>query len=140
MKYSQYIWLPALLLTMVACDEQQVVNDLTPTREEAFAEDVRMESQDYIFIPASFSPDNDGEDDVFAPVILPGYKEFVEVETFKIYNRWGELVYDNDNPKIGWDGTTEGAENSVGVYLYSIGITTPDGTARTFHGNVTLLR
>ncbi len=67
-----------------------------------------------IFIPNTFTPDgNEFNNDFNAKFAL----EVIEWE-FKIYNRWGELVYTTSNPQYGWDGTFNGKLVQEGVYAY----------------------
>ena len=69
------------------------------------------------FLPNVFSPDGDGINDFFTP-ILP-YK-FVDSIEFVIYNRWGKEVYRTSDPDLGWDGNDQetGLPVSEGVYFY----------------------
>jgi gliding motility-associated-like protein len=92
-----------------------------------------------LFIPTAFSPNNDGVNDYFFP---QGDK--IIVESFHIYNRWGELVFTGSEQNPMWDGTIGGAEplaNStylwVVVYVVREGDITVRGVAK---GDVILLR
>ncbi len=69
------------------------------------------------FLPNVFSPDGDGINDKFHP-ILP-YK-FIDSIEFIIYNRWGNQVFRTDDPMINWDGTDQESGQPVtdGVYYY----------------------
>ncbi|MEY3238209.1 MAG: hypothetical protein RI883_2310 [Bacteroidota bacterium] len=67
-----------------------------------------------IYIPNTFTPDgNEFNNDFNAKFAL----EVLEWE-FKIYNRWGELVYTTTDPQYGWDGTFNGKLVQEGVYAY----------------------
>ena len=59
---------------------------------------------------------------------------------FKIYNNWGELIYISENPSGGWDGTKNGIQQPIGVYVYMLYAVTEDGKEYNLHGDVTLLR
>ena len=65
-----------------------------------------------LHVPTAFSPNGDGRNDVFFPI---GYQ--AEIENMKIYNRWGELLFDGVTP---WDGTYQGEPVPAGNYLYVI--------------------
>lgn len=69
-------------------------------------------------LPNVFTPNGDGSNDLFVP--FPGWR-FVEKIDMKIYNRWGNLVKETQNPAINWDGTDQvsGKDLNDGVYLYS---------------------
>jgi len=80
-----------------------------------------------VFIPNTITPNNDGLNDVFAPVTY-GIKTY----TICIYNRWGELIYNGNSP---WK-----AENcSQGVYAFVISLKTSDGQMIYKNGTVNLL-
>jgi gliding motility-associated-like protein len=59
----------------------------------------------------------------------------------KIYNRWGELLFESSDPSMGWDGTYLGNALDAGAYTYVIRfITTEDARFRTFSGIVFLMK
>ena len=88
-------------------------------------------------IPAAFSPNNDGLNDVFR-VCAAKYQRLVE---FAVFNRWGQKIYDNTTDiSKGWDGTFNGVPQDIGVYNYMVIIAKPDGTNKTYNGSVTLIR
>jgi gliding motility-associated-like protein len=67
-----------------------------------------------IFVPSAFTPNNDGLNDYLKPIPV-GIKEF---RYFRIYNRWGQLIFDlRSNPK-GWDGIFKGAAQSSQVVVW----------------------
>ncbi len=86
----------------------------------------------------AFSPNNDGANDYFHPLIM-GAVANVE---FRIYNRWGQLVFESsDGYGAGWDGTYKGMPQELGVYVYEFKCTgLKTGTPFNFKGNTTLLR
>ncbi len=59
---------------------------------------------------------------------------------FRIYNRWGNLVYESSDIEAGWDGTYNGKPQPFGVYIYDIEAKTSTGKPYKVHGNVTLIR
>lgn len=66
-------------------------------------------------IPTAFSPDGDNINDTFRPVMLADD----EIKVFRIYNRWGQEVYNADvMHHDGWDGTYKGVPQPTGVYIY----------------------
>ncbi len=89
------------------------------------------------FIPSAFTPNGDGQNDIFRISNTYGLK-LVE---FSIYNRWGERVYFNTYKKDeGWDGIYKGVKQDLGVYFYYIILAHPDGTNRIYKGDLTLIR
>ncbi len=65
---------------------------------------VKINKNIVIFVPNAFTPNKDGRNDVLKPFMI-GIKE---LRYFKIFNRWGELIYHTQNPKTGWDGRFKG--------------------------------
>ncbi len=89
-------------------------------------------------MPAGFTPNGDGINDVFRPV---GVK-FQRMVDFRVYNRWGQQVFYSNNYKNGWDGTFNGEPQDLGTYFYTIVVARPggDGQNITYKGQVTLIR
>ncbi|MFL5752393.1 MAG: PKD domain-containing protein [Bacteroidia bacterium] len=86
-------------------------------------------------VPTGFSPNGDGHNDVY--YVLGG--PFTECH-FRIYNNWGELIFESFEQKTGWDGTYKGAPQPMGVYVWVVDATTENGDAYHKSGDVTLLR
>jgi len=94
-----------------------------------------------IYIPTAFNPHADGEDSSFK-LGVPEASNFL-IESFRIYDRWGNLIYDaeNINPLTftgWWDGTYNGAEVDQGVYVYVMQL--GGEKAEQVSGTITLLR
>ncbi len=79
------------------------------------------------FIPNSFSPNNDGNNDLFKI-----YGSSVRDLTMRVYNQWGELIFETSDPQGGWDGTWKGRPQAIGVYVYVAKV--------TFYNNVSVIR
>jgi gliding motility-associated-like protein len=88
-----------------------------------------------IDVPTGFSPNGDGVNDVL-------YVRGAAVETvmFKVFNRWGEMVFETKDMKIGWDGTYKGKLQEMEAYAWILDATFIDGSIAHKTGNVTLLR
>lgn len=98
-------------------------------------------AQGKIFIPNTFTPNNDGMNDVF----YPRGRGVREILYFRIYNRWGQLVFERTHFQIsdrskGWDGTFKGKVFSPGVFVYQSAMVCDNGKIFQVNGNVTLLR
>lgn len=89
----------------------------------------------FIFVPNSFTPNNDGKNDV---LLVNG--NFIDVMLFRIYDRWGKLIFESTQPKQGWDGTLGGVNADTGVYGYYVEATCFDGKTFFKKGNITLIR
>ncbi|MFK8005928.1 MAG: choice-of-anchor L domain-containing protein [Saprospiraceae bacterium] len=99
-----------------------------------------------LFMPNVFTPDGDGLNDYFSPLFKKdGGNEIIgignaEIVQFTIFNRWGNIVYQNDTPATGWDGTKDGKDLPSDVYVYAITIKYPNGDTETDSQDVTLIR
>ncbi len=67
-----------------------------------------------IYVPTAFTPNNDGLNDFLKPN-LRGIKD---LRYFRVFNRWGQLVYESRTEQPGWDGTIGGILQSTGVYIW----------------------
>ncbi len=88
-----------------------------------------------IALPNAFTPGN-GPNSLLK-ILKRG---IVSLNYFRIYNRWGNLVYDSNNIDAGWDGTFHGVPQPFGVFVYELEALTNTGVVFTKHGNVTLIR
>jgi gliding motility-associated-like protein len=88
-----------------------------------------------VFVPNSFSPNGDGNNDVFTI-----YGQGIKTLDLKIFNRWGELVYKSNNQFDGWDGTYKGQMQLPSVFTYTARVTYLDDKRAEKQGTVTLLR
>lgn len=89
-----------------------------------------------ISFPTAFTPNGDGKNDVFRP-IMDGHRK---IHFFRIENRWGQVIYESRQESAGtWDGTFSGEPQDMGVYFYYV---TYDcgGETQTMKGEVTLIR
>ena len=93
------------------------------------------EIQPLIGLPTAFSPNGDGENDIL-------YVRGAAIRTLdlKIFNRWGQLVFETTSKEKGWDGTFNGQPQPIEAYAYVLNATFIDGTTKLMKGNITLLR
>ena len=92
-------------------------------------------------VPTVFSPNNDNRNDFFDVIIPEDQRECVEVIKSKIYNRWGNLIYDNTLPPEGWDGRYENGDMAPAeIYTYVLEVTYSTGETEPFRGTFTLIR
>ena len=89
----------------------------------------------YIFVPNAFSPNDDGENDI---LFVRGQN--LEEVTLKIFDRWGELVFESTDQAIGWDGTFRDKPVDPDVYVYHLQVICFDGQENLIKGNITVLR
>lgn len=93
-----------------------------------------------VYIPNAFTPDADGLNDV---LMVRG--KGVTVKSFRIFNRWGELVFEKENfypndPKYGWDGKVRGVPATPDVFVYTAEVFCDNGVVYTYKGNTTILK
>ena len=89
----------------------------------------------FVYIPNAFSPNKDGQND---KLYVRG--PFIESFVFRVYDRWGELVWETTNLTEGWDGTFRGKLLDPDVYDYYLQATCVGGLENIIKGNVTLIR
>lgn len=90
-----------------------------------------------VFIPSAFTPDNDGHNDIFKPINI--YSQDEEY-SFKIFDRWGKLIYQTNNKTNGWDGMDGTKVSPQGTYVYILQIKSTTGRLIEKKGSFTLLR
>jgi len=90
-----------------------------------------------VAMPNAFTPGSNGPN-AFFNIQTVGL--FEEIESFRIWNRFGDLVYNNGNPAMGWDGIVNGKLAPSDVYLYHISIRKFTGEIEELQGDVTLIR
>lgn len=92
-----------------------------------------------VFVPSAFSPDGDGINDIFRV-----YVNNAPLFNFKILNRRGQQIFYTEDPGEGWDGTFEGQDAPIGVYVYRINYQGLDSEGikvkKKKLGTITLLR
>ena len=87
------------------------------------------------FVPTIFSPNGDGNNDEFKV-----YGKCITSINMKVYDRWGELVFESDDPSYGWDGTYKGQIMNTTSFVYVIDVTFLDDRIEHVKGNVSLVR
>ena len=88
-----------------------------------------------LFIPNAFTPNYDGRNDIFKV-----YGTSVKSIEMRIYNQWGNLLYETKDNNKGWDGTYKGKQQPVGIYLYTIKIYLYNNSSVTRNGTISLIR
>jgi gliding motility-associated-like protein len=90
-----------------------------------------------IAVPTAFTPNNDGLNDTF----WPHNALKADNLTFKVYNRWGQLVFQSRTWRDRWDGKINGVLQTTGVYVWMLSYTHRDTKKQVFQkGTVTLIR
>lgn len=102
---------------------------------------VQVSKRNLAFVPTGFTPNQDQEND---RLIVHGDTN-VRLISFRVFNRWGEQVFENENFEVndegaGWDGTIGGKPAPAGVYLWVLEAEFTDGTRQVLDGQTTLIR
>ncbi|MBA3828841.1 MAG: PKD domain-containing protein [Taibaiella sp.] len=100
-----------------------------------FCRQIAADVQPRADVPTAFSPNGDGTNDIL--FIRGGAIQTVDL---KIFNRWGQLMFETTDIAIGWDGKYKGAPQPMDAYAYVLQALFVDGTSLTKKGNITLLR
>ncbi len=123
---TNYVWSPAGLLNnpFIANPMATLINDTYFTVQVTDA--IGCTASDGVFIkvyegpdyyvPNAFSPNGDGLNDIFRPISVG----IQRTEYFRVFNRFGELVYQTNQWLQGWDGTYKGKKAALGTYVWMI--------------------
>jgi len=141
-----YVWTPADGLNNAATDTPwtNINRDFTYTvtvytEEGCFATDdihLRFIVGPDIYIPTGFSPNGDGLNDIFRPLPVG----IVQMDFFRVFDRWGKMMYSNTEYMKGWDGTFSGQPAPVGTYVWLVQGKDIHGNTLLRKGTVTLVR
>jgi gliding motility-associated-like protein len=145
-------WSPTNTLSCDSCAET-IAKPIHPTDYRVVWKDiygctsdslvkVKVSTENVVFIPNAFSPNGDENND---RLIVYGSKAVRRILEFKIYNRWGNLVFaDSDfapnDEHRGWDGIFRGKESSLDVFIWHVTLELIDGTMRTVTGDTTIIK
>jgi len=89
------------------------------------------------FAPNAFTPDGDGINDEFLPIVTGAH----EYELL-VYDRWGEVIFDTGDPKKGWNGKVKGSDTDapIDTYVYKAVVVDIGDNEREYLGHVTIVR
>lgn len=89
-----------------------------------------------IIVPNAFTPNGDGINDEFKQLDCQALNNF----NMRIYNRWGEMMFETADYNQGWDGKFKNKECEMGSYVYVIDYSIPEGESGRKSGSFTLVR
>ncbi|MBL7837671.1 MAG: gliding motility-associated C-terminal domain-containing protein, partial [Bacteroidetes bacterium] len=98
---------------------------------------IGTQGQGFVFVPNSFSPNNNGKNDGFMPSMV-NVKD--RNYMFRVFNRWGELVFETSDINAFWDGKFKGETCEQDVYIWTVNGEYFNGDLFGFRGTVTLLK
>lgn len=148
----RYEWSPAESLDCSNCSDPEASPKGTTTyMVRAYtdygchdSDDVTVKvicEQSQLFIPNTFTPNGNGENDRF----YPRGRGIRTIKLFRVYDRWGELIFEKTNVDAndynnGWDGTFRGKELSPDVYVYTMDGICDTGEEFSWQGDISLIR
>jgi len=149
---TKYLWSPANTLSCATCQNPTASPDQTTTytvkvsnqygctASDDVTVNVRCDNS-LLFLANTFTPNGDGNNDRF----YPQGKGISIVKRFRIYNRWGELLYDVQNIQAndeaaGWDGTYKGQPLKPDVYVYIVDAVCVTGYSIQQKGDISLIK
>jgi gliding motility-associated-like protein len=135
-----YLWEPYGEATQVIQATEQITYKVTVTNADGCesSDDFTIDGScvSHAYIPNSFTPNGDNRNETFKPSLI-NYQDY----EMRIFNRWGELLFESFDVNEGWDGTYKGVPVQQGVYLYQIRYErTEDLTNQNVSGLVNVLR
>jgi gliding motility-associated-like protein len=89
-----------------------------------------------IYVPTAFTPNGDGLNELLRPTLM-GVKE---LQYFKVYNRWGQLVFETKTKREGWNGRINGAPQTTQAVVWELQAIGVDGKTYTQRGTSVLVR
>lgn len=138
-----YLWTPTFETSQEITILYPSIYSVEVTRANGCKRYASLEVQEVcepsVYVPSAFTPDDDGINDVFKV-----YVNNAPLFNFKIINRRGQQIFYTEDPNEGWDGTFEGQEAPIGIYVYRINYQGLDSEGikvkKKKLGTVTLLR
>ena len=122
--FNQYEWLPyyglnnPLIATPITILDKDITYTITARTPLGCLASDKIKIQVYkgpdIYVPNAFTPNRDAKNDILKAIPV-GIKNF---NYFRIYDRWGSLVFSTTNPAIGWDGRINGTEQYTATYVW----------------------
>ncbi len=97
---------------------------------------IRLSKGPDIYVPTGFTPNGDGTNDKFTPVPV-GIKDY---NYFRVFNRWGQVIFSTTRQHEGWDGKRGGKDQPGGIYVWMIEGVTKDNRVISKKGTVLLVR
>ncbi|MFM8591503.1 MAG: gliding motility-associated C-terminal domain-containing protein, partial [Sphingomonadales bacterium] len=146
---TSYVWTPSIGLSnagvasptvtigAIGSDVRYkvVASTVAGCKGEAYV-NVRVYKGPDIYVPTGFTPNGDGKNDTFTPFPV-GMKSY---NYFRVFNRWGQLVFQTKALNAGWDGTIGGQLQPEGVYVWMIEGITKDDRVVTKKGTIMLIK
>ena len=106
--------------------------------KDTLCEDIFIKGEFLVFIPKAFTPNNDGVNDGFKPIVSGHDPASYE---FTVFNRWGELLFASTKNEEAWDGIINGRIVQQDMYVWHLKVRPfPSGEGKEFYGTVMSLK
>ena len=133
---------PSPVATAVSTTQYQVEVKNENSCTDTAALTIKTFTNTTINIPTAFSPDGNGQNDIFYVI---GTRDIKQIKDFAVFNRWGQRVFQTANvpandKHYGWNGTLNGQPAAPGGYAYNITIELDKGKTETYKGVIMLIR
>lgn len=89
-----------------------------------------------VFVPNAFTPNSDGKNDVFRPLVFGNVKSY----SFTVYNRFGQKIFETNKVSVGWDGTLNGIAQQADVFVWTCQYQLQGSAVASKKGTVVLIR
>jgi gliding motility-associated-like protein len=138
--YAQYLWSNAAITPSITVQQSGLYWLQVTDRYNCVGRDSIMISPkdclSGLFVPNAFTPDGDGRNDIFKPVVMGPIVKF----EFTIFNRWGQRVFQSTNWQTGWNGSLTGKLQGNGTYIWTCTYQFENEPVKFIKGYVTLVR
>jgi gliding motility-associated-like protein len=142
-----FTWTPSDGLSCLQCSNPSVrpladmtyslyAEDFLGCTSATYEFDIHIRPETFIELPTTFTPNGDGVNDI---IYVKGWG-IKELESFRIYNRWGEMVFESTDLEIGWDGYYKGILQNNDVYVYKVRATSWSDKEMSKEGHINLMR
>lgn len=138
--FSDYLWSNGANKDFINIDQPglywlQVTDDKNCTGKE-YMQVTLKDCMKGFFIPSAFTPNGDGKNDIFKPLIFGRLDYF----SFKVYNRFGQKIFESDDPTHGWDGRFQNLELPSDIFTWTCSFQIMGEKAALEKGTVMLMR
>jgi gliding motility-associated-like protein len=97
---------------------------------------VKIKKKIEIYVPTTFTPDGNGVNDYLYPVLM-GFKT---LNYFRVYARWGKLLFQTTTERPGWDGRVGGDRQEIQTVVWMVEAVDVDGVTHKKQGTTVILR
>lgn len=123
--------IPFSFIILNSCTQGKTTSE---TKQNVNVIEQTATSEEIEFLDA-FSPNDDGKNETFIPKLKKG--TFIE---FKVYSRWGNLIFETQSPTQSWDGKEQNKACPIGVYYWTLLFINQDNQQQRTSGHVSLMR